>query len=64
MAGVLFDSCSDIVVEGIDDYQTPTCKFLPPADGSGQTASVLVTGNSSDLVLQNCEVGAGAGASE
>ncbi|CAM9500688.1 unnamed protein product [Scytosiphon promiscuus] len=60
MAGMLFDSCSDIVLEGVDDFQIPTARLLPPVEGTSQTASVLITGDTSGIVLQNCEVGPGA----
>lgn len=39
----------------------PNRRFFPPSGGD-QTSSVLITGDSSGIVLQNCEFVAGAGA--
>lgn len=58
---MLIDSCRDVVLEGVGDYQVLSANFLPPVAGTDQTASLLITGSTSDVVLQNCKVGAGAG---
>ncbi|CAM9499220.1 unnamed protein product [Ectocarpus sp. 4 AP-2014] len=60
MSGVLFDTCNDIVFEGVDEFAIPLAYFSPPVAGSDQTANVVVTGDSSGIVFQNFIVAAGA----
>ena len=60
MGGLLMDTCNNIVWEGYDEFEVPTPRLSPPTGGS-QTASVVVTGDSSGIVFQNCFVGPGAG---
>lgn len=54
------DTCNNIVWEGYDDFETPNPRLSPPTGGS-QTANVVITGDSSGIVLQNTDVAPGAG---
>ncbi|CAM9212730.1 unnamed protein product, partial [Laminaria digitata] len=59
MGGLLMDTCNNIVWEGYDEFEVPTPRLSAPTGGS-QTANVVVTGDSSGIVFQNCDVGPGA----
>lgn len=62
MAGLLMDTCNNVVWEGgkLDGYRLPTARFSPPAGGD-QAASVVITGDSSNISFRACLVGPGAG---
>eukprot|EP00904_Undaria_pinnatifida_P008259 jgi/Undpi1/4563/HiC_scaffold_18.g07917.m1 len=59
MGGLLMDTCNNIVWEGYDEFEVPTPRLSVPTGGD-QTANVVVTGDSSGIVFQNCDVGPGA----
>lgn len=61
MAGLLLDTCNNFVWEGWSEFEVPSAKLSPPTGGD-QTANVVVTGDSSGIVFQNCEIMPGAGA--
>lgn len=61
MEGLLIDTCNNVRFQGYDEFEVPTARLSPPAGGD-QAASVVITGDSSEIVLQNCEVTAGPGA--
>lgn len=64
MSGLLIDSCNNAVFEGAyDTFEIPDPGLFPPTGGY-QTASVVITGDSSDIVFKNMPIGPGAGASE
>lgn len=54
------DTCNNIVWEGYDEFEVPTPRLSVPTGGD-QTANVVVTGDSSGIVFQNCDIGPGAG---
>lgn len=54
------DTCNNILWDGFDGGESPNPKISPPSGGS-QTASVVITGDSSDIVFQDTDVGPGAG---
>lgn len=54
------DSCNDVVWEGTDFFEAPSPKLSPPTGGS-QEAHVVITGDSSGIVIQSCDIAAGAG---
>lgn len=60
MAGLLVDSCNNVRFQGYDEFEVPTARLSPPTGGD-QAASVVITGDSSEIVLQNCDIAAGAG---
>ena len=60
MTGLLIDTCNNILFEGWDEFEVPTARLSPPVGGD-QTASVVITGDSSGIVFQNCYVEPGAG---
>lgn len=60
MSGLLIDTCNNIVFEGSDESELPNPKISPPSGGS-QTASVVITGDSSGIVFKDTDVGPGAG---
>lgn len=61
MNGLLMDSCNNIVWEGYHNSASlPHGRLSPPAGGS-QTANVVITGDSSGIVFQHCDVGSGPG---
>ena len=62
MGGLLMDTCNNVLWEGSDPegYQLPTSTFNPPVGGD-QTANVVITGDSSNIVFEECHVGPGAG---
>ncbi|CAM9220801.1 unnamed protein product [Pylaiella littoralis] len=59
MAGLLIDTSNNIWFQGEDEFEFPTAVISPPTGGD-QTASVVITGDSSGIILQNCVVAAGA----
>lgn len=59
MSGLLIDTCNNIVFEGSDESELPNPKISPPSGGS-QTASVVITGDSSGIVFKDTDVGPGA----
>lgn len=62
MAGLLLDSCNNIWFEGTNEFEFPDARLSPPTGGD-QAASVVITGDSSEIVFQNCQVtGGGSGA--
>lgn len=61
MPGLLMEICNNVVWEGWDDFEIPKPKLSPPAGGD-QTASVVIIGDSSGIMFQNCAIAAGAGA--
>lgn len=60
MAGLLINTCNDVVFEGIEELETPNPSLDAPSGGD-QNANVVITGNSSDVVFKNFVVGPGAG---
>lgn len=64
MAGLLIDTCNNVVLEGvIDGFEIPDPGFEAPTAGSEQTANVVITGNSSNILFKDFLVGVGAGES-
>lgn len=62
MHGLRMDTCNNIFWEGLDEFEIPNPEISRPA-GSGQTANVVITGDSSNIIIKDCEiVGSGAGA--
>lgn len=61
MAGLLIDTCNDVIFEGYDEFEVPDPSFDAPSGGD-QEANVVITGDSSGVVFMNFEVGPGAGA--
>ncbi|CAN0223077.1 unnamed protein product, partial [Pylaiella littoralis] len=59
MAGLLIDTCNNIRFQGYDEFEVPSARLMPPTGGD-QAASVVITGDSSGIILQNCEVTPGA----
>lgn len=56
------DTCNNVRWEGYGGFELPDAMLMPPTGGD-QAASVVITGDSSEIVLQNCEVtGGGSGA--
>lgn len=60
MVGLLMDTCKNITWEGWDQFEVPSPSLSRPTGGD-QAASVVITGDSSDIVFQNCYVGPSAG---
>lgn len=60
MSGILMDTCNNVVWQGLDDFDIPDPRISPPVSGD-QTASVVVTGDSSNIVIMDCDIGPGAG---
>ena len=61
MHGLLMDTCTNIVWEGLYVDEIPRPRISPPA-GSGQTANVVITGDSSNIVIKDFSIDSGAGA--
>eukprot|EP00904_Undaria_pinnatifida_P008258 jgi/Undpi1/4562/HiC_scaffold_18.g07916.m1 len=59
MSGLLMDTCNNVVWQGLDDFDIPDPRISPPVSGD-QTASVVVTGDSSNIVIMDCDIGPGA----
>lgn len=61
MAGLLMDTCNNVTWKGSQSSEAPNPKLMPPTGGD-QAASVVITGDSSEIVFQNCEItGGGSG---
>lgn len=60
MRGLLMDTCNNVVWEGLDDSELPDPKLSPPSGGD-QLASVVITGDSSNIVFKDCDISPGAG---
>lgn len=61
MAGLLIDTCNDVFFEGIVDEDEIEDARLDAPSGGDQTANVVITGDSSDVVFETFIVGPGAG---
>lgn len=62
MHGLLMDTCNNIFWEGLDEFEIPDAEISAPAAGSGQTANVVITGDSSNIIIKDCDIlSSGAG---
>lgn len=64
MPGLRIDDSNNVLFLGIfDEYNIPSPKLNPPSTAIDQTASVVITGDSTGVVFKNVEVGEGPGTS-